>query len=226
MTETQAGLTNEQGEARSILKALEIVLTVGIILGAIVIASVLVDRPGLDLAGSTDPYVDAELAFPVDFEGRFATFEDDTGAIRDRATGQRPMDLGTPVVARFTFLEPKSDTRIIWTLWHLIGPVLVMAGLAIARSITRSASSGDPFTRINVRRLWALGTIVALGGMTHSLISGAAATLMLQRSAAADLTQVQFSFSFLPLLVGLGIAALAAVWQHGVALREELDATI
>jgi hypothetical protein len=226
MSVVQVGSRPQRSGSRFVLRSLDIVLAIGIGLGTITIAAVIVDRPALDLVGSTDPHVEAELAFPVDFGDRLTTFEDDGGTIRDRATSQRPVELGAPVIARFTFTDPTTDQRVIWTIWHLVGPGVIVAGLVIARSIVRSAAHGDPFTRANVQRLWKLAALVTFGGLAHSLISGTAATLLIQRSAAADLAPVRFTVGFLPLLLGLTIAALAAVWQQGVALREDADGVI
>jgi len=53
-------------------------------------------------------------------------------------------------------------------------------------------------------------------------VSGSAATLMIQRSAAADLAPIQFTIEFLPLLLGLVVAVLAGVWQIGVEMRDDV----
>jgi hypothetical protein len=46
------------------------------------------------------------------------------------------------------------------------------------------------------------------------------------RSAASELFIIEFEISFLPIIAGLVIAALASIWHIGVDMRDELDATI
>jgi hypothetical protein len=58
------------------------------------------------------------------------------------------------------------------------------------------------------------------------MFSGFASMLMIQRSAAADLAPIEFSVSFLPLVIGIGVAVLAGVWQVGVGLRDDVEGTI
>lgn len=93
-------------------------------------------------------------------------------------------------------------------------------------AILRSAKHGDPFVAAIVRRLWLRSILIVIGGTSYSMLSGFAATLMIQRSAAADLAPIEFSFSFLPLVAGIGLAVHAGVWQVGVDLREDVKGMI
>ena len=94
------------------------------------------------------------------------------------------------------------------------------------RQMARSTKSGDPFTAENERRLWTISGLVSVGGVIVSLIGGSAETIIMGRSAAADLFDVEFEISFLPIAAGLVVSALASIWHQGVAMREELEATI
>ncbi len=90
----------------------------------------------------------------------------------------------------------------------------------------RSSRTGDPFVTANTRRLWALAFVIAVGGTGYSLLSGAAETLLIQRSAAADQIDLSFTVSFLPIIIGIGVAVLASVWKVGVELRDDVDGMI
>lgn len=206
------------------IRVLEALLIVGMAIGALTITGIVLDRPGLGLLGDGRPTVDAELADPVDLGDRLQTSTDDDGRVH--IAGQAPVELGEPVVARFTFVEPTTDQRVVWVLWQVAGPVLLLIGLGLVLSIVRSARHGDPFVRANVQRLWWLAALFAIGGTGYSLLSGFAAVLMIQRSAAADLAVIQFSVEFLPILVGIAIAGLASVWQVGVGLREDVEGMV
>lgn len=112
----------------------------------------------------------------------------------------------------------------------IIGIVVDRPGLglllALVLSIVRSARHGDPFVRANVRRLWWLAGLFAIGGTSYSVLSGFAEVLMIRRSAVADLAVTRFTVEFLPILVGIAIAGLASVWQVGVGLREDVEGMV
>ena len=206
------------------IRMLQALLVVGIALGTLSIITTVLDRPGLGVIGDTQPTVDAPLAFPVELGEQLQTSKDDDGRVH--IAGRAPVELGEPVVARFTFLEPKTDQRVIWLLWQVTGSLLVVLGLLIVLLIVRSAVHGDPFVRANVRRLWSLAALFAVGGTGYSMLSGFAAVLMIQRSAAADLAVIRFTVEALPIMVGIAIAALASVWQVGVGLREDVEGMV
>lgn len=208
------------------IRLLEALLIAGMAIGALTIIATVLDQPGLGVLGDDRPTVDAQVAFPVDLGNEFETTMSDNGIVIDADTGQAPVELGEPVAARFTFLDPSMDQRVIWLLWQVAGPLLVLVGLSLVLSIVRSARHGDPFVRANVRRLWWLAALFAIGGTGYSMLSGFAAVLMVQRSAAADLAVIQFTVEFLPILVGVAIAALASVWRVGVGLREDVEGMV
>jgi hypothetical protein len=211
---------------RYYLPLFEILLVLAMVFATVAVIGTIIDRPGLGLYGDTDPTVDAELADPVDFGDRLTTRIDDGGIVVDADSGLAPVDLGAPVTARFTFTDPTTDQRVIWVLWQVAGPLLAIAGIWLALLILRTAKGGDPFVAANVRRLWILSNLIAIGGTAYSMFSGFAGTLMIQRSAAMDLAPVQFSVSFLPIIAGIGVAVLARVWQVGVDLRDDLEGVV
>lgn len=203
----------------------ESVLVAGMLLTCIGIGSIALDRPALGLFGDGHPFVDAEPTFPVEFGDDQATIVSDNEQINP-AYSQAPVEIGKPVTARFTFIEPRPDQRVIWVIWQVSGPLLVLAGLWLVYSIVRSARLGDPFVARNERRLWTLAGLIAVGGTGYSMLTGVAEMLLLRRSAAAGLTEMVFTVSFLPLVAGLGVAVLAWVWHVGISLQDEVAGTI
>ncbi len=202
------------------IRLFEALLIVGMVIGALSIVATVLDQPGLGVIGDTQPFVDRELAQPVDLK-------DVGSAMIDGRPVVGVVEVGEPVTARFTFVDPDdTDVRVIWVLWQVAGSLLWLAGLGLVLSIVRSAKHGDPFVRANVRRLWWLAALLAIGGTVYSMLSGFAAVLMVQRSAAADLTPIQFTVDFLWILLGIAIAALATVWRVGVGLREDVDGMV
>ncbi|MBK6437620.1 MAG: DUF2975 domain-containing protein [Candidatus Microthrix sp.] len=208
-----------------VIKLFESLLIVGMLFGVLSVAGVLIDKPALGLYGDSSPFVDAEPTFPVEFGDNQATIVSDNEQINP-AYSQAPVEIGKPVTARFTFIEPRPDQRVIWVIWQVSGPLLVLAGLWLVYSVVRSARLGDPFVARNERRLWTLAGLIAVGGTGYSMLTGVAEMLMLRRSAAAGLTEMVFTVSFLPLVAGLGVAVLAWVWHVGISLQDEVAGTI
>lgn len=166
-----------------------------------------------------------EVDFPVDFGDRLTTIETESGT-RDSATLQAPVELGGPIEVELTFLDPTASQKTIWAIGQLVGPALVIAGIWLVFQILRSMRQGDPFTTPNEHRLWLLALVVGGGGTAYQLIDDFVRMLLIQRSAAADLFARTATISFLPLVLGLLIALLAAVWRIGIDLREDVEATI
>lgn len=212
-------------KSSSVVRWFEGLLITGMVLACIGIGAVVLDRPALGIYGDGRPFVDAQPAFPVDLGGRLKTITND-GKVIDQATGQAPVSIGKPITARFTFDDPSPKERTIWVIWQVTGPLLVLAGLWLLHSIVRSARLGNPFVARNERRLWKLAVLIAAGGTGYSMFSGVAGNLLIEPSAAGDLTELVFTVSFLPLIAGLGVAVLASVWHVGIGLQDDVAGTI
>ncbi|MDH5519389.1 MAG: DUF2975 domain-containing protein [Acidimicrobiia bacterium] len=184
-------------------------------------------RPGgMNIFGSDRVMsVRGEVAFPVDFGDRLTWIDTEDGT-RDAATGLAPVELGGPVEAELSFWSPTTSQRTIWVIGQVLAPLMVAAGIWLVFQIVRSARRGDPFTTANENRLWSLAFLVGVGGTAYQLVAGAVDMLLIQRSAAADMFAITATISFLPLIFGLLIALLAAVWRLGIELREDVEGTI
>ncbi len=207
------------------IRIFEVILAIGMIFMAVGVVGALVDKPGLDLYGTTQPSVDADVSSIVDVSGLFPTTQTDDDLV-DAATSQAPVRLGDPVTAQLTFLDPTTSQRVVWVIWNVAEPLLALIGTWLVFAIVRSSRNGDPFVAANSRRLWALAFVIAVGGTSYSMLSGAAETLLIQRSAAADQMGMSFTVSFLPIIIGIGVAVLASVWKVGVDLRDDVDGMI
>ena len=145
-------------------------------------------------------------------DGVYATSEQDTGiAIKDPTV--REQRLGAAA--------------------DLLPLVLIIALLWFLRGIARSVRDGDPFTATNVRRLRAIGGLLILGFVAAHFAEAVVQDALLEPySRARDafdepgLRPANDGFPAAALLFGLGVIVLAQVFAHGVALREDVDATI
>lgn len=219
----------EQSSHRRLASALHSIIIVGLIAAAIGAVAIIASPPGLGLLsdGPEAPVIEtsATVAFDVDFGDRLGWKQTDD-AVVDAATGQSRAGIGDPVTARFALYEPSTAKRILWLVANLLGPITVFAGLWLVLGIVRSAQSGNPFTVANEQRLWRLATLVAVGGTIVEIVGDLARNFVLQRSAAADLFQIEATFSFLPIVLGLAIGVLAGVWRLGVGMSDDIAATI
>ncbi len=208
------------------VKLLEPLLAIGMVFMLAGAVAPILDRPGLGLLGDTRPAVDAVVDFDVDFGDRFETRSGDDGVVVDAATSQAPVEIGAPVTAHFVFVEPSASQRVIWLIPSVLPPLLALAATWQVFAIVRTARRGDPFVAENERRLWILAFLIGLGGTLWSMVSGFSEMLLLQRSAAADMTEIAATISFLPAIIGLGVAVLASVWRVGVDLRDDVDGMV
>lgn len=213
------------GDSSHLVRGLEVVLIIGMAVMALGVVGPLLDRPGLGLVGDTPITVDAPIS---DVDGVADVFpaRSTDGATVDATTGRPPVLLDDEVLATLTLLEPDTGQRIIWIVWQVTPPLVALAGTWLVLGIVRSARRGDPFVAANERRLWSLASVVAVGGMVASLVGGMAETFLLQRSAAADRVDIAFTLSFLPIVIGVGIAVLASVWHVGIELRDDVDGMV
>lgn len=222
---------HSEGSSRSLGRTIEILATIAMALAAIGIVGPLVGGNGLRLterpngsdammtiAGSPSP------AFEVELGDQLATVVDDDGSVS--VADQAGVEVGEPITVSALLLDPTPSQRVPWLIWQISGPLLALLIAWPIRQMARSTYAGDPFTVENERRLWRISGLVIGGGVAVNVIGGIARDFILQRSAAADLFALEVTLDFLPVVFGLLIAALASIWRHGVAMRDELDATI
>jgi len=132
-------------------------------------------------------------------------------------------------VGLLTFWDPGMLSRTAW----LVAIALIPVGLAwlwwtLSRMVG-SARRGDPFTHRNARRLAVAGALVALGPTFALLSQQAVLRWMLAGSTAAGKADIWFRWESVPLWplgVGLALLVLAAVWRHGVTMREDLEGLV
>ena len=136
------------------------------------------------------------------------------------------MELNGPFSGHLTFWRPTGIERWMWVLRQACFPLLLLAGLWFTHGILRSTRRDGPFTTANERRLWWLAAVAAIAGTATHLIDQAVENWLIQRSAAADLVPVSFQLKVTPLFLGGLIAVLASIWNVGIALRDDADATI
>ena len=106
-------------------------------------------------------------------------------------------------------------------------PVLFLALFVIVllRRIVRSVIAGDPFVPENVRRLRAIGWLIAVSPILL-VIAQIARSELVARSTVADLAVVSMTIAVLPVLIGALLLVLAQVFAAGVRLRQDTDGLV
>lgn len=166
--------------------------------------------------------VKAQLDTPVTIEGA-PTWCDSASGTVDCATGKPPVELGGPYTGSVGFPGPSGTQR--WA-WVTAGPVLVAAVLWLILRMLRSARRGDPFTPANLRRMQGLAVLVGVGGTLVAWSGTLLDRWLLENSAVAPIVANGYYFSFVPLVGGLLIAALAEVWRRGIQLRDDVEGLV
>lgn len=215
----------------SLGRVIDVICTIAMAFAVVAIVVPLIGGNGLRLTDRPDgtsammtvtgsPSTD----FAIDLGDPLPTLVDDDGTVS--VAGQPVVEIGEPMTITASMLDPTASQRMLWLIWQISGPVLVLFLAWPIRQMARSTHHGDPFTAQNVGRLWRICAIVMVGGVGVGLIGGVAETIIVQRSAAADLFAIEATLDFGPIVIGLVIAALASIWQQGVAMRDDLDGTI
>ncbi len=220
-----------QDSTRSLGRAVEIIATITMFFALVGIAASLVGGNGLritDRPNGKDAMMtitaEPSSKFDIDLGNPLPTMVDDDGTVS--VFGQGVVEVGEPLTVTASLLDPTPSQRIIWLIWQVSDLVLLLLVVWPIRQMARSTKNGVPFTARNERRLWSISGLVMIGGVLVGMFDGVAETFILGSSAAADLFNVGFEISFLPIIAGLVIAALASIWHIGVDMRDELDATI
>ncbi len=134
----------------------------------------------------------------------------------------------------FAIDDPTGREQRLALAADLLPLALWIALLWLLHGIARSVRRGDPFVRDNVRRLRAIGVVLIVGVVAAHYLGVALQDALAEpysRSALEPVTTpgllpADTDFPGLPLLCGLGAFVVAQVFAHGVALRDDVAATI
>lgn len=109
----------------------------------------------------------------------------------------------------------------------LLGWVPLLSGLAIIAvmvltiGILRTLQRGDVFVSSNVRRLYTIAGIVAIGGGLLQALSLWGYFGIVGHPSAERYVVPTWEISWVPLIAGLAVAVGAEIFRQGLALRDE-----
>ncbi|MEA2154729.1 MAG: hypothetical protein QOE11_869 [Solirubrobacteraceae bacterium] len=134
----------------------------------------------------------------------------------------------------FVVRHPSAHEQRLALAGDLLPLALLASVLWLLRGIARSVRDGDPFVAPNVRRLRTIGGLLIVGVLAVHYAGAAIGNALAdpyttspsQRFSTQGLLPAGHGFPQIQLLCGLGALVLAQVFAHGVALREDVEATI
>lgn len=150
------------------------------------------------------------------------TFENGAVRLLERSEHAQ-LEVANPTL---TIEDPSFNHRLLAAApLLLIACTVGLTGVLLWR-VVRSTRQGDPFHRVNARRLTIAAAAVLLGGSLASILD-AIHSMDLAAQAPADFgLAVSGTLSFLPFAVGGVLAAMAGVFRRGTALRSEVEGLI
>jgi hypothetical protein len=121
--------------------------------------------------------------------------------------------------------DPSASQQALAATKDIAMVGLFALGIWLTEGVLRSAGHGDPFVRANVRRLRLMGYLLVIGAPIVRLIESLVDSALLDDSGVQT-NGVHVGVSAPILFAGLGVFALAQVFAHGVALREDVEGTV
>lgn len=107
----------------------------------------------------------------------------------------------------------------------LMGLVVVIA-LTLALLIVRDLRGGQLFAPGTLRRTYVIAAVVGIGGTLAEIAGAWGRVGILRGPVVAGLVEVDWSVSFAPLYIGLGIAAATEVVRQGIRMRHDVEGLV
>lgn len=93
--------------------------------------------------------------------------------------------------------------------------MFALIGLVLVFRFASALRAHQVFTTDNHTRLWAIALLVGIGGSLNAWLDEFAYSWIVERSAAAPFVDLSVNFTFIPLIIGMGLALVASAWPTG-----------
>lgn len=140
----------------------------------------------------------------------------------DSVTGGPPVEVSGPFEGTLYLWGPTFGQRLTWLAPRVANSALWIAVLALLLQMARGLRAGDPFTPANARRMAAIAWIVAVGGMAAQAVGAWSRWSLIDATSARTIAAHSWNVTFGPLLAGIGLAFLAAIFRAGTRLRDDV----
>lgn len=184
---------------RSLLPALDAVLLVAMLLGALAAGLSLLD------AVLDDKVTDLTVGLPAD-------------AVSDA--------LPSSISVEDPRVTADAEVGLGYRLgWWVVGPgasILIVVGASTLRDVVATAREGDPFVAENVRRI----RLVAGLTLAHGVLALLRVPVALAIQDELGVEEATASASGMQIASAIVLLALAEIWQRGVDLRDDQELTV
>ena len=159
-----------------------------------------------------------------------------SGGSRTVAVDRASVIAGTPTArgvsltgtdkAELTFHHPGVTERILLALPDALVATLSLLVIVLLIRMSRTLRTGDPFAAANVRRLSMIAVAIVLAGLLAPSAEAITTQLLVRSSPVAERIPFQFTVPFLPIVLGMLVAALAEVFRRGTGLRDDTEGLV
>lgn len=136
--------------------------------------------------------------------------------------------LVAPALVQVELAAPPVVVRALLVAPGVVALLIAISVIVPLWRVITAALAGDPFTLRNVRALQWAGMMVILGGLLYWLVSGVAAgavTDYLFGDGSLFVSEIGGA-EFLFLALGVLLALVAAIFERGVKLEDEVEGLV
>lgn len=138
------------------------------------------------------------------------------------------VDVGTWLYGEVRIDDPTFAEAVLGAIVAIGQLPVAVAALWLLRRLLAATRRGDPFQAASVRRLRLLGGVLVVGSLVVALVDWIARAELWERlpPSGGEVGVAGFALPLEIVLAGLLAYVLAEVFARGVALREDVEATI
>ncbi|MFF0509052.1 DUF2975 domain-containing protein [Streptomyces fimicarius] len=131
-------------------------------------------------------------------------------------------------VPRYCATDPSVGQKFLQAGIALPPTILTLGGLWMLNGLLQGAAREGVYTARTASRLRVLGWWALAGSLIAAVTQAASRAVLLTTLASADGASLGnvWDIPLLPILVGLGLLTFARIVRAGIAMREDIEATI
>ncbi|PFG44900.1 Protein of unknown function (DUF2975) [Georgenia soli] len=132
-----------------------------------------------------------------------------------------------PTGVEISVWEPMTFRQLVGVAGaELLGGLVLAAAFLLVIAMVRDLRRGALFTNRNLRRVYSVAAVAGIGGMLAEIAGAWGRIGVLQSPPLAGAVDVTWTISFVPLLIGLGIAVGAEILRLGTQLQHEVEGLV
>ena len=166
------------------------------------------------ILGTLTTMTDSPLPVPATLEGEPVVLAEDGGSRVEVSD------------VELTISDPSIGERLLAAAPIVLASLTIGAVATLLLEVVRSIREGDPFHRANARLLTAAALVALVGGTIASAVGWIVSATLTSSAPESFGLDTSAELSFLPLAVGIVLAAVADVFRRGTDLRDEVEGLV